>query len=63
MGLTVGDQVVVLWRGQCSFVTVGGGNGQWILKGECFVDGSMGGDKVAELIRREEKDDVAFEYV
>ena len=61
--MSVGDEVVVLWGGHCPFINSEIGNGQRILKGECFIEAWMDGDAVAELVREGKMEDVTFEFV
>ncbi|KAJ4352678.1 hypothetical protein N0V95_004062 [Ascochyta clinopodiicola] len=61
--VAVGDAVIVLWGAQCPFVVSAAGDGQWMLKGECFVEAWVEGEAVRALMDREEIKERVFEVV
>ncbi|KAF3007814.1 hypothetical protein E8E13_010539 [Curvularia kusanoi] len=62
-GLSQGDRVAVLWGGQCPFVVSTTGDGQWTLKGECFIQDWMEGEEVAKQARETGAKDAIFVFV
>lgn len=62
-GMDVYDDIVVLWGEQCLIVARKAEHGQWITKGECFVEEWMQGDVVNALVHEEEKENAVFEFV
>ncbi|KAJ4988214.1 het domain protein [Stagonosporopsis vannaccii] len=61
--LSEGDTVAVLWGGQCPFVLSGVDDRQWLLRGECYVQGWMDGEGVAELVLTTGREGVKFEFI
>ncbi len=55
----------MLWGGQCPFVIskTAEETGQWVLKGECFVEGWMEGEGVERLVGGDGREDVVFEFL
>lgn len=61
-GMEEGDSIIVLWGGQCPFVTRKAEQGQWHLKGECFVESWVHGDAVEVLVRENRTEDTVFRF-